>query len=274
MRMFFVSALVLITSIYICGCSDSDNPQNPGNNSPVLQLAKIDSGFAPGSKAIAAVYSESSLKTGYNRIYVALYDSVTGAAITDALVSIVPMMDMGTMIHSAPYEAPSGSLIEGKWFKGAVVFIMPSNSTQFWSLQIGIQNNAAPGIPSGEVEFSGLTVADNPDKFKSILASDGSRLYLSYLEPSKPAVGINDFEFTIHKRVSMMSYPADETFASTIYPWMPSMGHGSPNNVDPVASGMGHYKGKVNFTMTGDWQVKVYLQKGGITDSTYFDLIF
>ena len=26
--------------------------------------------------------------------------------------------------------------------------------------------------------------------------------------------------------------------------------------------------------ITGDWQIKVYLNKNGVTDSTYFDLIF
>ena len=87
-------------------------------------------------------------------------------------------------------------------------------------------------------------------------------------------VGINDFEFTLHKKVSMMSFPADSSYTSTIYPWMPSMGHGSPNNVDPSHIGMGHYNGDVNFTMTGDWQIKVYLHKNGQTDSTYFDLLF
>jgi hypothetical protein len=71
-----------------------------------------------------------------------------------------------------------------------------------------------------------------------------------------------------------MSFPPDSSYSCHIYPWMPSMGHGSPNNVDPVHITQGHYNGDVNFTMTGDWQIKVYLTKNSVTDSTFFDLLF
>jgi len=55
---------------------------------------------------------------------------------------------------------------------------------------------------------------------------------------------------------------------------MPSMGHGSPNNVNPVLTKNGHYKGKVNFTMTGDWRINLELNKDGKTTKTFFDLLF
>jgi hypothetical protein len=57
---------------------------------------------------------------------------------------------------------------------------------------------------------------------------------------------------------------------------MPSMGHGSPNNVNPTSTGKGHYKGKVNFTMTGEWKINVAIKKGGSTVSNglYYMLNF
>jgi hypothetical protein len=55
---------------------------------------------------------------------------------------------------------------------------------------------------------------------------------------------------------------------------MPSMGHGSPNNINPLHIKNGHYKGKVNFTMTGDWRINLVLNKDGKTSSTFFDLLF
>ncbi|MNR44863.1 hypothetical protein D3C85_1636520 [compost metagenome] len=57
-------------------------------------------------------------------------------------------------------------------------------------------------------------------------------------------------------------------------PEMPSMGHGSPNNVEPVITKNGIYKGKVNFTMTGDWKINFVLAKGGQSNVTFFDLTF
>lgn len=52
------------------------------------------------------------------------------------------------------------------------------------------------------------------------------------------------------------------------------MGHGSPNNVNPTNSGKGHYKGKVNFTMAGDWRINLDIYKNGavVDTSLYFDV--
>ena len=63
----------------------------------------------------------------------------------------------------------------------------------------------------------------------------------------------------------MMDFPAVNDYTVEIEPTMPSMGHGSPNNVNPVFTSMGHYVGKVNFTMTGLWNVKLTLKKNGVT---------
>lgn len=274
-KISFSAVILLIAALLYTGCSDSDIVNTGSNTTTTLNVKKIDSAYAIGSKSIVAFYAADSLRTGYNKIYLVLYDSATGSRINSAHVSLMPMMDMGGgMQHSAPYENPAGEVPVNGYYQGAVVFIMPSDMMMPWKLTVMVHNHSAPGEPEGEAEFGSLVVVNNPTKFKSVLASDSSRLYLSYVQPQVPVVGMNDFEFTLHKKISMMSYPADSSYTSRIYPWMPSMGHGSPNNVDPVHSTAGHYKGRVNFTMTGDWQVKVFLTKNGVTDSTYFDLIF
>jgi hypothetical protein len=57
---------------------------------------------------------------------------------------------------------------------------------------------------------------------------------------------------------------------------MPSMGHGSPNNVNPVHTSNGHYLGKVNFTMSGFWRVHLTIKKNGVllSNDQYFDITF
>ena len=47
-----------------------------------------------------------------------------------------------------------------------------------------------------------------------------------------------------------------------ITPEMPTMGHGSPGNVNPTPQGNGHYLGTVNFTMSGPWTVTVVAKRG------------
>lgn len=63
-------------------------------------------------------------------------------------------------------------------------------------------------------------------------------------------------------------------------PSMPSMGHGSPNNESPVwnddAQFQGLYEGKVNFSMTGDWQLDLKIEdtQGTLIDSAaIFELL-
>ena len=76
-------------------------------------------------------------------------------------------------------------------------------------------------------------------------------------------------EIAIYKKVSMMSFPADSSLSVILTPEMPTMNHGSPNNVNPVHIGKGHYKGKVNFTMTGLWKLNMdYMSGSAVADST------
>jgi hypothetical protein len=71
-----------------------------------------------------------------------------------------------------------------------------------------------------------------------------------------------------------MSFPGIENYTVEIVPEMPSMGHGSPNNVDPTHSADGHYEGQVNFTMTGLWRINLNIMDGStVLDSTsYFEV--
>ena len=75
----------------------------------------------------------------------------------------------------------------------------------------------------------------------------------------------------------MMSWPYEPYLNVEIDPQMPSMNHGSPNNVNPVHIENGHYLGVVNFTMTGWWQVNLLIKDGEgniLADDVFFDITF
>jgi hypothetical protein len=217
---------------------------------------------------------------GYNKLIVVLYDSLNQKVkLTDAHIHFLPLMTMNMngmiMKHSAPVENPEETAIN-EVFPGAVAFVMPTAMDGIWKLGVSVHNHKID--KEGEAEFD-ITV-DNPTPSVmtvfSALAPDNNKLVLSILEPSKPKVGMNDIEFTIHRKASMMDWPADDSYTIEITPEMPSMGHGSPNNVNPVSSGNGHYKGKVNFTMTGEWRVNVVVKKAGqaVSQNLYFNITF
>src|SRR5690606_20319250 len=103
-----------------------------------------------------------------------------------------------------------------------------------------------------------------------------NKLVISYLLPQNPKVGVNDMEITIHERITGMNFIPVNDYTVLMDPQMPSMGHGSPNNVNPESIGNGHYKGKVNFTMTGMWRINLDIFDGATAKDTtgYFDITF
>ena len=72
-----------------------------------------------------------------------------------------------------------------------------------------------------------------------------------------------------------MNFAPDSSYNVMIDAEMPSMsGMNSPNYVNPVYTGNGHYLGKVDFIMSGEWQINMsLLHNTALADSShYFDL--
>lgn len=213
-----------------------------------------------------------SLITGYNKLFLNITDLSSGKKISNADISFMPKMNMISMSHSAPFENPSKSADENGYFEGAVVFIMPSNPDEGWTLRVavdyeGVKDTVVLNIP--EVKEP----ADS--KLISLISSvDKTKYFISFVQPEKPKVGINDIEFTVHYKKDMMSFPVCDDFSITITPEMPSMGHGSPNNENPVLLSNGHYTGKLNLTMTGWWKINLTVKKGDelLSEDAFFDL--
>ncbi len=242
---------------------------------PTAGLTKQAEGFAIGAAAKVQVFTkESSISTGYTRLYISLTDSVSGTRITDAHIHLMPMMDMGMMAHSAPYENPASEEAVDQLFPCSVVFIMPSSGGT-WTVKIKVHNHS--NDKEGEITIP-VTVTDpTKPRIKSFIAThDGGKYFVALTEPYSPKVGINDFGIAVYKKASMMSFPADSILRFTITPEMPTMGHGSPNNVDPVHKINGHYAGKVNFTMTGLWRINLGIFSGStaVDPGQSFDIEF
>lgn len=266
MKKYLFSSVLLILSLYIISCS-----KNSTEPDTTVSYQKIAEGYVPGIAVKAVLYAKTGLTTGYNQVFIALSDSASAQTIEQAQVMLMPMMDMGTMKHAAPVENPQ--LNAAKLFAGAVIFTMPSGTMGSWTLDITVMTNGKTGkltLP--------LTITEPTTKrIKSFISKvDNAKFFIALLEPQNPKVGVNDMEIAIYKSKSMMEFPADSSLSVTLTPEMPTMGHGSPNNMDPVHVGKGHYKGKVNFTMTGLWYLHLDTKAGNaIADTaTYFEINF
>ncbi len=274
-KFFHFILLFVSVSLVLSACKKDDDPApTPVATSPTAGLSLLSESYAIGAGTKVEVWAKTSYYTGYNQLYLFLKDSVSGAVVKNAAIQLHPMMDMGTMMHSAPYENPASALSSDGLYPCAVVFLMSSMGGT-WTLDATINNNEN-GL-AGMASFN-VSVVDLPkSRIKSFISSTSSEtLFVSLIKPADPVVGINDLEVVIHKRINMgMEFPADSGLTVEISPLMVSMGHGSPNNVNPVHMGMGHYRGAVNYTMSGDWQINfTFKDAGNIANSaTFFETI-
>ncbi|HRO46368.1 hypothetical protein [Agriterribacter sp.] len=206
------------------------------------------------------------LLTGYNKLYVSLKNN-QGDEIKNATVAYTSMMDMISMKHSSPAEQPVYN-DELKLYEGAVVFTMPTSEMGTWQLDVTV-NGATVSFP--------LTIGTAPQKqLATFVGTDKNKYVLAIIPPLKWQVGLNDLDILINRQASMTDFPADDGFTVELTPEMPSMGHGSPNNINPVSTGSGHYKGKVNYTMTGDWRLHFKLKKNDVVimEDASVDILF
>jgi hypothetical protein len=268
----FLRMSVLCLAVILASCKDenSSNPVTPDD--PFSGLTLIAAVPATGSGCVVELWSKEKIVTGYNALIIAVKDSTDGRPVNDAVIRIMPMMDMGTMKHSAPCEHPTGNETKNGLYACAVVFTMSSTGGQ-WSVTVSVDRSNVGKSGSAILPVS---VSDPPVLMMKAVTTlnDSARIYVSLVQRKKPSVGINPFEITIHRRASMMSFPPDSSYTVTITPEMPSMGHGSPNNVNPIHDGAGHYRGTVNFTMTGEWRISLNLFKNSAAADTtlYFDI--
>lgn len=258
---------LLISFILFVFYSCSEDEATPD---PTSDLIKITEGYALGAAARVEIWAEETLFSGYNKLFIALYDSVGGERITDSHVHLHPVMDMHTMSHSCPVENPEPLAVD-LLFPAGVLFTMPSGDMGVWTLEVSVHNHL--NNRHGNAMFDIEVAATSPSKAITFQAPGSKRYYLGYHFPSAMKVGVNDFEVVAFTMVNGEFVPA-KNLSIGLTPEMPSMDHGSPNNQDPVHVSNGHYKGKVNFTMTGEWRLNLSLVDGsdelGIK---YFDVI-
>ena len=242
-------AILLLTS---CS-SDNDNLLEPINETQDLILVKsIESNTHK-----IDIYSKSGyFEQGYNKIYFQLKD-VNENYINNASVTWKPMMHMMEMNHSCPYSAITRKAESETLYEGYIVFQMPSNGMEFWTITFEYSINGENFTAEETVE-----VLMAPKKRINVFTgSDDVRYILALIEPANPQVAINDMTVGIFKMENMMSFPIVNNFKMNIDPRMPSMGnHSSPNNVNLTQSTLDNlYHGKLSLTMTGYWKINLQL---------------
>lgn len=241
MKTLLISILSSAIALFIIGCEQTTDPTPQPETKTLISTSTVEG-------LTVDLYADDSLITGYNRIYVKLRRGNT--IIKDAHVHAYPLMDMGMMKHSCPVEQISENTDADGFFTGAVIFTMPGTSSQ-WSLDIEVHDHSTDA--NVKATFP-ITVASS--NAVRVIKIDGHGKRIITLKTTTWAVGMNTIDFLVHSTMDGFEYTPVVDVTPYVNPTMPSMGHGSPGNVNPSHSHSGLYTGKVNFTMTGDWDIE------------------
>jgi hypothetical protein len=245
----------LIGTLTLFGCDTTSTVAPEPTTKNLVSSATVDG-------LTVELYADKLFVTGYNPIYVRVLRGTT--VIKDAHVGLDPLMDMGMMKHSCPTIQPGEDPNADGLFEGAVIYTM-AGTTDEWTLAVTIHDHTKD--VSVTAEFPVAVAASTAVKMLKI---DGQGKTIITLMPRTWKVGMNDAEFMVHTTADGFVFTPRTDLTPYLTPTMPSMGHGSNGNVDPTHKHDGTYSGKVNLTMTGDWD----LEFGWMMNDTPFKVNF
>lgn len=273
-----LGASALLTS---CDSSTSSPAHSPTpSETPRLVLGTATSVLST-KKLEAELWSEDSLRTGWNVIHVRLRDPrFPDSVLTDVHLKSLPWMSMATRNHGAPGENLGADTVDGVAIRGgfklAAVFQMPSGAMGSWKMRIRVHDHRFVGAADSALQNDTVTLGVNvsasaPSRVSTFLGTDSVKRVVALIGPRVPVVGTNAVEFGMWSMKDSVNFPGDSAVSLSFEPTMPSMGHGSEGNSQPVARRKGHYFGAANYTMTGDWRLSLRVADGAtLLDSTRF----
>lgn len=246
MKFLIFFKTILCTILFAVSCSEV-NENDLVNEPDLYKLGEFtDNGFT------VEAWAERPPSTGFNQLYFEVHEN--GVRFDRPHIHLIPMMHMEEHSHTSPFDEPDHQRDDTHdLYKAWAIFTMPSGMMGSWELQITVHDADHSGlVASGVIDIE----VDDSKRVKTFISENEKRYVLTWIEPADPETGLNDLKIALHKRETMMNFPPVLNADFHFEPWMPSMDHGSGNNVAPIHDGNGFYSGQVNFNMTGDWELR------------------
>lgn len=242
----------LLFSIFFLGCSkDKANTPQPNELEGVILTSTISN----TQHRIELYTKEGKFQTGHNEIFIQVKNH--DGTLVNNLTSFtwMPVMNMMSMSHSCPFSTISQVTAKEFTYSGFIVFQMPGNASESWDITFNYSLN---GITYTAKDLISVDAAPKRN-VENFTGNDSIRYVLALVEPTSPKIGLNDMKALLYKKENAMSYLPVENCTIKINPFMPSMGHGSPNNVDLASVSNGLYQGKLSLNMSGYWYINLQL---------------
>jgi hypothetical protein len=282
MKIIYTILMVMVTLSLSCSNGKSNPAGNVTGSHDTWPEVSVASAASYLHHIKAELLSDDSLYLGYDSLAIVLRDSASGKVLTNAQVKWYPILDSGTTQSTAPVDSYGNAASADSLFLGGVLFLTPSDSTLVnggWLLRLRIRDNryASTGDFNDSTDLSIHVKNVSPLPLVLWKGSDGLQRVTALVAPKSPISGTNVLELFIAKKTTEQSWIADTSWIITFISNMPSMKCVSPNCVNPSHTGNGHYKGIVNYTMSGDWRFTFTfsLSDGSFTasgDNQYIDV--
>ncbi len=249
--------LLLAMAIIGIAMSSCKKENNEIFNSETEGLLKIME-MSDAEYTVELYSATGNFQLGYNEVYLRLKEKATGNYQSTVNFSWAPIMNMMTSTHSCPKSTISKPEGKQTLYNGYVVFQMPENNDEHWTLTINYETAESTGSVSNQISVPSSIYK----KVSVFTGADSKKYIIALVQPQKPTVAINDLTLGLFSMESMMSFPQVANYQISFDPRMPDMGnHSSPNNENPVFSDAdGMYHGKLSLTMTGRWKLNLIVR--------------
>ena len=222
-----------------------------------------------GDYTIKVYSSHAELTVGYNDLYFAVEENVSGRHVKDIEFSeLLPLMTMNmsgmAMQHSTPIAGGFEQVVTSPIYHTWISLLMASDEENgdTWELSYRYKVKDFSGVKN-HLQFSVKASPAGQTILKSFKYGD-TTYYLSLASVESLEVGDNVIKAYVSKQSADKKTPyalADQEFTIDIYPTMPDMGnHTSPNNEPLTLQNDGSYQGKLNLTMTGIWDIHLHVK--------------
>ncbi|APD07770.1 hypothetical protein UJ101_02270 [Flavobacteriaceae bacterium UJ101] len=265
MKSFKILKMALLSFLSVSlfvSCSDDDNNSSQVTDEFEALNVTTFKTITEGNYTLDFATKSGELIQGYNEIYIRVKDNRTSEYIDNATINWVPTMHMTMMEHQTAKSDVKRTINTTAVYNGYIMFQMAETTDpkQTWTLKV---DYTIDGNNYSE-EFDISVPASARKRVNVITGTNDKKYYVALVEPSDPVVGENELTVAVFMPESTTSYPIVEDYTLLIDPRMPDPGmgnHGSPNNIDlTYNSTTGFYHGKVNFTMTGLWNLNFQLE--------------
>ncbi|ODS87563.1 MAG: hypothetical protein ABS46_00085 [Cytophagaceae bacterium SCN 52-12] len=254
MKLFknIICCLPLLAVVFLASCSKDADPV-PDEIDGLKFVASLKN-----ETHMVNLYSASGkLTTGYNEIFFQVRKADSSLVVNNISPEWAPTMKTENMSHSSPASAiapvPGTSFL----FSGFIIFPMAGD----WELPITYHIDGTAYTSTGKAAVQ----AAQKRILESFEGSDGQKYVVTMLDPVKPVIDRNDMTALLYRMKSTNDFEPVSGYTIKIDPRMPAMGHDSPNNTDLTFKD-GIYKGVVNLTMKGSWQINLQVanEKGEV----------